>query len=77
MITSYGYCTSNENQREEVEVTYSKTLWQRLLKKPATTKRYEIFYGEWFDKDTGEVASVGEHLLIDKIRKNVRYQTQR
>lgn len=77
MITSYGHCTSNENRREEVEITYSRTLWQWLFKKPATTKRYEMFYGNWFDKDKRTRASVEEHFLADRIREQIRYETSR
>ena len=51
-LTAYSYCSKNENDRREVQVTYPRTFREWLTAKSATTLAFETFSDNPQDSQT-------------------------
>jgi len=59
-------CSKNEDNLPEVTLEYERTIWDRLLRRPAKTEVYEYFEG-WREKVKRRVVSPKKELEIMRV----------
>lgn len=68
-VLSYQYCSSNEDGNKEVSLTYKRTWLDKLLGRSEYTVTFVRLstVDLWLDKDTYEVASDDQDLVINEV----------
>jgi hypothetical protein len=68
-ILSVTHVTSNEDGDEELSVEYKRTVWQRLIRVPGTTRVYVKLGhgGGWTDKSNGMYLSARNHFEVQSL----------